>query len=103
MRRGSRWVAAAGRNRADLGLDRARAAAEARDYAPAAERDPLTQRPAVGRDRRVSFTERMERINARLAHTAMPAAATESTAAAADEYQAENEAGHQHRPSGPRL
>jgi ATP-dependent exoDNAse (exonuclease V) alpha subunit len=99
------WVAAAGRNRADLGLDQARAAAtaEARNYAPTTEGDTPTQRPAQGRDRRVSFAERMERVNARLARTATPVAATESTAAAADEYQAEHESGHQHRQSGPRL
>ena len=99
------WVQAAGRNRADLGLDQARAAAtaEARNYAPTTEGDIPTQRPAVGRDRRVSFAERMERVNARLARTATPVAATESTAAAADEYQAEHESGHQHRQTGPRL
>jgi hypothetical protein len=92
-------------NRADLGLDQARAAAaaEARDYAPAMERDPVTQRPAPGRDRRVNFTERMERVNAKLAKTPTPAAATENPVAAADEYLAEYEAGHQHRQSGPRL
>ena len=99
------WVQAAGRNRADLGLDQARAAAaaEARNYAPTVERDTPTQRPTQGRDRRVSFAQRMERVNAKLARTATPAAATESTAAAADEYLAEYEAGHQHRQSGPRL
>jgi ATP-dependent exoDNAse (exonuclease V) alpha subunit len=99
------WVQAAGRNRADLGLDQARAAAtaEARNYAPTAERDNPTQRAAAGRDRRVSFAERMELVNARLAKTATPAAVTESTAATADEYQAEYEAGQQHRQGGPRL
>jgi hypothetical protein len=99
------WVAAAGRNRADLGLDQARAAAaaEARDYAPTAERDTPTQRPTQSRDRRVSFAERMERVNARIARTTTPAAATESAPAGPDEYQAEYEAGHQQRQSGPRL
>ena len=104
-RPGSSGSHAAGRNRADLGLDQARAAAaaEARDYAPTAERDTGHPAPGAGRDRRVSFAERMERVNARLARTTTPAAAGESAAAAADEYQAEYEAGHQHRQSGPRL
>jgi hypothetical protein len=99
------WVQAAGRNRADLGLDQARAAAaaEARDYAPAAQRD--TERPAAGRDGRVSFAERMERVNARLARTTTPSAgdAPAAAAAAADEYLVEYEAGHQQRQGGPRL
>ena len=92
-------------NRADLGLDQARAAAaaEAEAYAPTAERDPVAQRPTTGRNRRVSFAERMERVNATLASTPTPAAATENPVAVADEYQAEYEAGHQHRQSGPRL
>jgi hypothetical protein len=95
------WVAAAGRNRADLGLDQARAAAaaEAEAYAPTAERDPVAQRPTTGRNRRVSFAERMERVNATLARTSTPAA-TESTTAAADDYPADSV---QHRQSGPRL
>jgi ATP-dependent exoDNAse (exonuclease V) alpha subunit len=99
------WVAAAGRNRADLGLDQARAAAtaEAQNYAPTTEGDMPTQRPAQSRDRRVSFAERMDRVNAKLAKTSIPAAATEGAAAAADEYLAEYEAGQQHRQGGPRL
>ena len=99
------WVAAAGRNRADLGLDQARkaAAAEARDYAPTTERDTVTQRPATGRDRRVGFAERMDRVNARLARTTTPAAADEKASTPADAYLEEYPAGHHQRQAGRRL
>jgi hypothetical protein len=64
------------------------------------------QRPAPVRDGRVrvSFAERIGRVNARLAKTPTPAAAAgESTGAGVDEYQAEYETGHQQRQAGPRL
>jgi exodeoxyribonuclease V alpha subunit len=99
------WVQAAGRNRGDLGLDQARAAAaaEARDYAPTTERDTVTQRPATGRDRRVGFAERRDRVNARLARTTTPAAADEKASTPADAYLEEYPAGHQQRQAGRRL
>jgi hypothetical protein len=61
-----KWVQAAGRNRADLGLDQARGAAstEARNYAAITE--PGRRREPVG-GKRPSFTERMRLVSARLA------------------------------------
>ena len=58
------WVAAAGRNRADLGLDQARAAAaaEARDYAVVEPVDPVLLVPA----RSGSFAERMRAVRDRV-------------------------------------
>jgi hypothetical protein len=59
------WVAAAGRNRADLGLDQARAAAtgEARNYAATTEPQP---RPAQAGGKPASFADRMRQVTARL-------------------------------------
>ena len=60
------WVAAAGRNRADLGLDQARAAArnEARSYAAT---DQQRWQPEPVSAKRTSFAERMRQLSARFA------------------------------------
>ena len=59
---------AAGRNRADLGLDQARAAAtaEAHNYAPTTQPGRPASGHAAGRDRRASFADRMRRLSARV-------------------------------------
>jgi hypothetical protein len=62
------WVQAAGRNRADLGLDQARAAAttEAHNYAPTTPTMRVVrQQPAAAGKERLSFAERLRRISVR--------------------------------------
>jgi ATP-dependent exoDNAse (exonuclease V) alpha subunit len=63
------WVAAAGRNRADLGLDQARniARSEARNYAPPHTRTLMQRHWSTTPTSGSSFAERMRRFSARLA------------------------------------
>jgi len=97
------WVQAAGRDRADLGLDQARAvaAAEAQNYAPTTPRVTGPRSSMSGRNRRPSFVDRMQQVNTKLARSNTATAAAEP-AMEADEYL-QYEAGNQHRHHGPRL
>ena len=63
------WIQAAGRNRADLGLDQARAAAtaEAQNYAPDSSRAEQQRSASTAGTRGASFAERMRQFPARFA------------------------------------
>jgi hypothetical protein len=98
------WVQAAGRNRADLGIDQARAAAtaEALNYSPTTRAEAARPQAPAAKGRRASFAERMASVDARLTQE-LPSATIEDAAATEDEYLAEYETGNHQRPSGPRL
>ena len=93
------WVQAAGRNRADLGLDQARTAAlaEARNYAPLEGQERPVEGGAAHRG---GFAERIAAIRDRLEQSGM--AVVDSPTAErhkVDEY--ERTAAQQHRQIGP--
>jgi ATP-dependent exoDNAse (exonuclease V) alpha subunit len=97
------WVAAAGRNRADLGLHQARAAAtaEARDYAVVQPADPVSRLPA----RSGSFAERMRAVRDRVDQAAATVAVDSATLVDSDgedldPYESMDTV---HRLSGPHL
>jgi hypothetical protein len=100
-----KWVQAAGRNRADLGLDQARAAArnEARNYAAITEPE---RRPEPAGEKRSSFADRVRQISARLADDQTRDSVTVVDApAAADEWDGIDEHQDHDTPtqSGPHL
>ncbi|HZM66305.1 MAG TPA: AAA family ATPase [Nakamurella sp.] len=100
-----KWVQAAGRNRADLGLDQARAAArnEARNYAAITEPE---RRPEPAGEKRSSFADRIRQISARLADDQTRDSVTVVDApAAADEWDGIDEHQDHDTPtqSGPHL
>ena len=103
------WVQAAGRNRADLGLDQARAAAtaEALNYAPTAQptgAGPTTAgRGRGGKERRASFAERLRRISAHDDETPDTRIVVEHTQEP-DEWDLDEHQGHDNpTQSGPRI
>ena len=106
-----KWMQAAGRNRADLGLDQARAAAtaEAQNYAPDNSRAEQQRLASTAGTRGASFADRMRQVTARLAEDrpAVDAAAavTEERAAQQEWDDGIDEHQDHHTPtqSGPHL
>ncbi|HEY7814110.1 MAG TPA: AAA family ATPase [Nakamurella sp.] len=97
------WVAASGRDRADLGVDQARATAtaEAANYAPEGQGHPRTGRREGARSDRTNFGDRLNRVNSQLQEQGSVKPA-DCGAPISDDVDALRNRGVRQHPRGPR-
>jgi len=98
-----KWLAAAGRNRADLGLDQARAAvaSEARNYAAITDQQQPRREPAGGNQS--SFADRIRQVAARLDVERTRYDIAVDAPVEQDEWNDEHRDHHTPTQSGPHL